>query len=171
MRQNTQAGYLAEATMMAALEWVDLFGPVNILEQVVGGNGVRFDGNYPEVQLAPGREVYRIYPEHIDALLPPNSPNYFVNSPVDGDAMFGPRSVYEPAPISDIYDTYEVMRLMAGSAMDGSGELKFLRATITARGRALVPGDVQDSWDPRERNEVSRDVRAYITVGPYVAGK
>lgn len=170
MRQNTQAGYLAEATLMAALDWVDLFGPVTIREQVFQGNGVRFDGNYPEVQLAPGRQAYRLYPEHFEALLPPNVPNYLVNDATDGDAMFGPRRSLEPEPLADIYDTYEVSRVMPGMALDGSSELKFLRATITARGRAIVPGDVQDTWDVRERNEVSRDVRAYIMMGPYLSG-
>lgn len=186
-RQQMQTRYAARAGLIGALEWFDIFGPSTVRNLMLspGSNeGVQFPactstgGCYPEPPLANNRRAYRLYPEHFDALLSQDggvTPGLLANLPVDADAAFGATSSQTPIVVIDIYDEHVVSKLVPGAAAQGGTKFKYMRTTLTARGRARLKTasstDTAHSEDHgRELNETGADMRAYIVSGPFITG-
>ena len=93
--------------------------------------------------------------------------------PVDADASFGPTSARAPIVVIDIYDEHVVSKLAPGAAAQGGTKFKYMRTTMTARGRAQVKAateQVHAEDHGRQRNETGADMRAYIVSGPFITG-
>jgi hypothetical protein len=101
-------------------------------------------------------------------------PGLLENVPYEADASFGPTSAYTPLVVTDLYDEHIVSKLTPGAAAQGGTKFKYMRTTLTARGRAqLATGDVTDpaaADHNRERNEAAADMRAYVISGPFITG-
>jgi hypothetical protein len=186
-RQQLQTRYTARAGLIGALEWFDIFGPEtvrNIMVTRTTTDTTQFTcvsggSCYPEPPLANNRRVYRLYPEHFDALQERDDgsggtdPGLLEDVPFEADYSFGATSAYTPLVVTDLYDEHVVSKLSPGAAAQGGTKFKYMRTTLTARGRAQVGivSDVSDSGDHnRERNEAAADMRAYIISGPFVTG-
>ena len=186
-RQNLQTRYIARAGVIGALEWFDLFGPETVRDIMITRattDTVQFTCNtdggcYPEPPLAQNRRAYRLYPEHFSALKDRDDGSggtiqgLFEDVPVEADYSFGATSAYTPLVVTDIYDEHVISRLAPGSAAQGGTKFKYMRTTLTTRGRAQlgIVADVSDTGDHnRERNESAADMRAYIISGPFVTG-
>jgi hypothetical protein len=186
-RQQLQTRYTARAGLIGALEWFDIFGPSTVRTIMVtraSTDTVQFScvsgaGCYPEPPLANNRRAYRLYPEHFAALQERDDgsggtePGLLENVPYEADYSFGSTSAYTPLVVTDLYDEHIVNRLAPGAAAQGGTKFKYMRTTMTARGRAQlgIVSDVADSGDHnRERNEAAADMRAYIISGPFITG-
>jgi hypothetical protein len=182
-RQQMQTRYAARAALMGALEWFDIFGPSTVRDLMLtpGSNeGLVFDpctsdgGCYPEPPLANGRRVYRLYPQHFAALIDPDpSIGALENAPVDDEASFGATSAYRPVVVIDVYDEHVVSKLAPGAAAQGGTKFKYMRTTLTARGRAQLKAatDTPHAEDHgRQGHETGADMRAYIVSGPFTTG-
>ena len=185
-RQQMQTRYAARAGLIGALEWFDIFGPStvrNIMLAPGSTAGVTFPpctdptkGCYPEPPLANNRRLYRLYPEHFDALLSQDggvTPGLLANVPVDADSSFGATSAHTPIVVIDIYDEHVVSKLAPGAAAQGGTKFKYMRTTLTARGRARLRNatDTPHAEDHgREVHETGADMRAYIVSGPFITG-
>jgi len=188
-RQQLQTRYAARSAMIGALEWFDIFGPevVRDIVQTRGdtdaklfvcvGDGVTTPKScYPEPPLAGNRRAYRLYEEHFAALIEPDDSGHFINPPVDADAVFGGGSAHTPAFVIDLYDEHIVNRLPPGAAAQGGTKFKYMRTTMTARGRAQVGDGTVDAAEAeageggRQWNETGADIRAYIISGPFISG-
>lgn len=184
-RLQLQTRYAARAGLIGALEWFDIFGPSTIRSLMLtpgSTEGVQFppcvtgSGCYPEPPLAGGRRAYRIYPQHFEALLSQDggvTPGLLETVPVDAHYSFGATSAHTPIVVIDIYDEHIVSKLAPGAAAHGGTKFKYMRTTMTARGRAQV-GAVADHAEGedhgREQNETGADMRAYIISGPFITG-
>jgi hypothetical protein len=183
-RQQLQTRYAAKAGIIGGLEWFDIFGPETVREIMLtpgSTEGVVFtcvsgSSCYPEPPLANNRRAYRLYPEHFAALLSQDggvTPGLLDSLPLDADYSFGATSAYEPVVVVDIYDEHIISQLAPGAAAQGGTKFKYMRTTLTARGRARLHAvtDVSDTEDHgRELNESSADMRAYIISGPFITG-
>ena len=181
-RQQLQTRNAARAGLVGALEWFDIFGPEtvrNIMLTKGSTEGVQFScvsssSCYPEPPLANNRRAYRLYPQHFDALLSQDggtTPGLLENVPYEADSSFGPTSALTPVVVVDIYDEHVVSKLAPGAAAQGGTKFKYMRSTLTARGRAQVPSDNVESEDQgRQTNEAAADMRAYIVSGPFITG-
>jgi hypothetical protein len=186
-RQQMQTRYVARAGLIGALEWFDIFGPSTVRSLMLtpgSDEGVQFpacsstNGCYPEPPLANNRRAYRLYPEHFDALLSQDggvTPGLLANLPIDADASFGSTSSQRPLVVIDIYDEHIVSQLVPGAAAHGGTKFKYMRTTMTARGRARLKTtsatDTAHTEDHgRELNETGADMRAYIVSGPFITG-
>lgn len=185
-RQHLQTRFAARAGLLGALEWFDIFGPSTVRTIMItrsATDGVLFDCDgdscYPEPALANNRRAYRIYPEHFEQLQERDDgaggtdPGLLENVPYEAESSFGAASAYTPLVVTDLYDEHIVSRLAPGAAAHGGTKFKYMRTTMTARGRAQL-GIVSDVSDPndhtRERNEAAADMRAYIISGPFITG-
>jgi len=190
-RQQLQTRYAARASLVGALEWFDIFGPEtvrNIMLTKGSTEGVLFPdcaatgtSCYPEPPLANNRRAYRLYPEHFEALIDPDPAiGFFETLPVDKDqanggdnSSFGVTSAYSPIVVIDLYDEHIVSKLAPGSAAQGGTKFKYMRTTLTARGRARLNavGDNVEADDMgRQQNEIGADMRAYVVSGPFITG-
>jgi len=182
-RQQMQTRYAAKATLTAALDWFDIFGPNTVRDIMLApgsSEGVTFScasgGTcYPEVPMAPGRRAYRLYPEHFSALTTTGGgPGLLVNVPYEPSTSFGAHSAYTPIVVVDIYDEHIITKLAPGAAAQGGTKFKYMRTTLTARARGQVSaGDAAKTatdHDERDRNETGADYRAYVVSGPFVTG-
>ncbi len=187
-RQELQTRYTARAGLIGALEWFDIFGPETVRDIMLTRtttDTVQFacagGSCYPEPPLANNRRAYRLYPEHFTALqerddgMGGTDPGLLEGLPFEADSSFGATSAYTPLVVTDLYDEHIVNKLTPGAAAQGGTKFKYMRTTLTARGRAQVgiAADAKDA-DPsehnRERNEAARDMRAYVISGPFVTG-
>jgi len=184
-RQQMQTRYVARAGMIAALEWFDIFGPStvrNLLLTPGSTAGVEFPactettGCYPEPPLANNRQVYRLYPQHFEALLSQDggvTPGLLTNLPYDADFSFGSTSAQQPLVVIDVYDEHVVSKLAPGAAAQGGTKFKYMRTTLTARGRAQLKNVTETPHaedHERQGNETGADMRAYIISGPFATG-
>ncbi len=184
-RQQMQTRYAARAGLIGALEWFDIFGPSTVRSLMLtpgSTEGVKFpactatSGCYPEPPLANNRRAYRIYPDHFVALLSQDggvTAGLFENLPVVADASFGATSAHTPIIVIDIYDEHVVSKLAPGAAAQGGTKFKYMRTTLTARGRAQLRNvtDVAHGEDHgRQGHETGADMRAYIVSGPFITG-
>jgi len=185
-RQQMQTRYAARGALIGAIEWFDIFGPSTVRDIVQNRQAtdtkefVCSGGScYPEPPLANGRRAYRIYKEHFEALLSQDggiTPGNFQKIPVDPIAVFGEGSAFTPAFVVDLYDEHLVNKLPPGAAAQGGTKFKYMRTTMTARGRAQVGDgtatvDHQEADDRnRQWNETGSDMRAYIISGPFISG-
>jgi len=182
-RQQLQTRNVAWAGLIGALEWYDIFGPVTVRDLMLSPDsteGVLYDactstgGCYPEPPLADGRRAYRIHAEHFEALLSQDgglTPGLIENLPIEADYSFGSTSAHSPVVVVDLYDEHIVSTLAPGAAAQGGTKFKYMRTTLTARGRARVTSDATETDDHgRQRNETAADMRAYVVSGPFVTG-
>lgn len=182
-RQQMQTRYAARAGLIGGLEWFDIFGPEtvrNIMLAPGSTEGVVFppctNGCYPEPPLANNRRAYRLYEQHFAKLLSEDggiTPGLLENAPVDPAYSFGRTSAYTPVVVVDIYDEHVVSKLAPGAAAQGGTKFKYMRSTLTARGRAQVSAvtDHAETEDlGRQQNEAAADMRAYIVSGPFITG-
>jgi hypothetical protein len=182
-RQQMQTRYAARGALVGALEWFDIFGPSTVRSIMLtpgSTEGVQFScvsggSCYPEPPLANNRRAYRLYPEHFEALLSQDggiTPGLFENVPFEADYSFGATSAHTPIVVVDIYDEHVVSTLAPGAAAQGGTKFKYMRTTLTARGRARLSASDQAHPDDqsRERNETGADMRAYIVSGPFITG-
>ena len=186
-RQQMQTRYAARAGVLAALEWFDIFGPEVVRDMMVtdpNQNGIEYacvadKGCYPEPPLPRGRRAYRLYSEHYEALQGADDGALMRDRPIDDDLAsptnysFGPSSAFRPVVVTDMYDEHIVNMLTPGVAAQGGTKFKYMRTTLTARGRARLRdvADIEENDDfNRERNESAADMRAYIISGPFVTG-
>jgi hypothetical protein len=184
-RQHMQTRYAARAALIGGLEWVDIFGPTTVRDILQTGGGVPFECTpappatpvscYPEPPLPNNRRAYRLYEQHFETLIEADGSGPLQNMPVDGDSVFGPGSAYTPVVVVDLYDEHIVNKLPPGAAAQGGTKFKYMRTTMTARGRAQV-GAVADYAEGvpeeggRQWNEAGADMRAYIVSGPFLSG-
>lgn len=183
-RQQIQTRYAARAALIGALEWFDIFGPEtvrNIMLAPGSTEGKQFScvtGThcYPEPELANNRRAYRLYPQHFEALLTQDggvTPGLLENLPYEADTSFGGTSAHVPVVVIDLYDEHVVSTLAPGAAAQGGTKFKYMRTTMTARGRAQL-SQVSDHADTddygRQKNETGADMRAYIISGPFITG-
>ncbi len=181
-RQQMQTRYVARAGLIGALEWFDIFGPETVRNLMLAPGstqGVQFacvsgSSCYPEPPLANNRRAYRLYPDHFEVLLSSDggiTPGLLENLPYEADASFGATSAHAPIVVIDVYDEHVVSKLAPGAAAQGGTKFKYMRTTMTARGRARAVSDHVESDDQgREQNETAADMRAYIISGPFVTG-
>lgn len=184
-RQQMQTRYVSRAALIGTLEWFDIFGPETVRDIMLtpgSTEGVQFpacvsgSGCYPEPPLANNRRAYRVYPQHFEALLSQDggvTPGLIENLPVDADYSFGSTSAHTPVVVVDIYDEHVVSKLAPGAAAQGGTKFKYMRTTMTARGRAQLGSasdDVSSEDHGRQRNETGADMRAYVISGPFVTG-
>ena len=187
-RQQLQTRYAARAGLIGALEWFDIFGPAtvrNIMVTRTSTDTTEFkcgppngEGCYPEPPLANNRRVYRLYPQHFDALQERDDgaggtdPGLLTSKPYERDSSFGSTGAYEPMVTTDLYDEHIVTKLTPGAAAQGGTKFKYMRTTLTARGRGrLSATDLEDTGDHRrQRNETAADMRAYVISGPFITG-
>jgi len=182
-RQQMQTRYAARAGLIGALEWFDIFGPSTVRDLMLtpGSNeGLVFDpctsdgGCYPEPPLANGRRVYRLYPQHFGALIDPDpSIGSLENAPFEDEASFGATSAHGAVVVIDVYDEHVVSKLAPGAAAQGGTKFKYMRTTLTARGRAQLKAatDTPHAEDhDRQGHETGADMRAYIVSGPFTTG-
>jgi hypothetical protein len=181
-RQQMQTRYTARAGLIGALEWFDIFGPSTVRNLMLtpgSTEGKQFScvsgsSCYPEPPLANNRRAYRLYPEHFEALLSQDggiTPGLIANLPYDAEFSFGTTSAHSPVVVIDIYDEHVVSTLAPGAAAQGGTKFKYMRTTMTARGRAQLNSDHAEPEDHgRQRNETAADMRAYIISGPFVTG-
>ncbi len=186
-RQQLQTRDAARAGLLGALEWFDIFGPEtvrNIMVTRTNTDTVQFQcisggSCYPEPPLANNRRAYRLYPEHFTALQERDDgaggtdPGLLEGLPYDPYTTFGKNSAYTPIVVTDIYDEHIVTKLMPGAAAQGGTKFKYMRTTLTARGRAQIgvgTDRVETGDHNRERNEAAADMRAYVISGPFITG-
>ena len=186
-RQQMQTRYAARAGMIGGLEWFDIFGPSTVRNLMLtpgSTEGIQFPactettGCYPEPPLANNRSVYRLYPQHFEALLSQDggvTPGLLANLPYDADYSFGATSAQEPLVVIDVYDEHVVSKLAPGAAAQGGTKFKYMRTTLTARGRAQLKtaaatDNVHAEDHGRQGNETGADMRAYIISGPFMTG-
>jgi hypothetical protein len=183
-RQQMQTRYAARAGLIGALEWFDIFGPETVREIMLtkgSTEGKQFtcvsgSGCYPEPPLANNRRAYRLYPEHFEALMSQDgglTAGLLENLPYDAETSFGLTSAHTPIVVIDIYDEHIISKLAAGGAAQGGTKFKYMRTTMTARGRARLQAvaDKVDSEDQgRQRHETAADMRAYVVSGPFITG-
>ena len=184
-RQQMQTRHAARSALIAGLEWFDIFGPETVrgllLRKTGPTQGKLFACTsapvscYPEPPLALNRRAYRLYAQHFEALIEDDDTGNFRNPPVDADAAFGIGSAYAPAVVVDLYDEHVVTTLPPGAAAQGGTKFKYMRTTMTARGRAQVGDGTADYGEGdadggRQWNETGADMRAYIVSGPFISG-
>jgi len=183
-RQQLQTRYAAKAGLVGALEWFDIFGPETVRNLMLtkgSTEGVQYScvsgsGCYPEPPLANNRRAYRLYPQHFDALLSQDggtTPGLLENVPYKSDSSFGPTSALAPLVVIDIYDEHVISKLAPGAAAQGGTKFKYMRSTLTARGRAQLGSGsdhVESEDQGRQENEAAADMRAYIVSGPFITG-
>ena len=182
-RQQMQTRYAARAGLIGALEWFDIFGPStvrNLMLKPGSNEGVLFTCSggscYPEPPLAGSRRAYRLYPQHFEVLLSQDggtTPGLLDGLPFEEDYSFGSTSAYRPIVVIDIYDERVVSKLAPGAAAQGGSNFKYMRTTLTARGRAQLKAFTESAHAEdhgRQGHETGADMRAYIISGPFVTG-
>jgi len=166
-RQGMQVQYVSEAGLTSALALVDRMGPAALLNSIAESSrlGIRPSMQPFEPDLAADKEGYRMYLGDFAG--------YADDMPVDRSSLGdsgGARQPYEPNFIVDVNDQYSYTGVIAGQRSDGYGDLRYLHATYTSRGRMrLSAGDYTGTSgvDPREYHEAANDARAQGVSGPF----
>ncbi len=165
VKRATQTRYVAESGLTSALSWVDRWGPAALLRamhRTALANQSRGEpalslSEFHEPPLAQGKEGYRIFADDLRSAEGPV---------VDLETVGGARQAYDAAVYVDVYDAYQWTGVVVGERGDGEGQLKYLRATYTARGRTRIRGgDVLVGGDPLHESAV--DARAVGMSGPF----
>jgi hypothetical protein len=164
-RQALQTQYVGESGEMAAVQWLDQYGP-RALEAVMQSTVLPpvFMAPFFEPELAAGKQDYRLYLSDFTATTPSNWP-------IETDPTRGPslgRSVLTPTFTIDYNDNYKYTAVLAGQRTDGYGALHFLGVTATSHGRTQVASDYRNTtYDTRLYHEGASDARAFLVAGPY----
>ena len=169
-RQASQTQHLAETGLTASLSWVDRNGPEVLLRST--GRSAASPLNlapFESVNLAPGMNGLRLYgaASGTDGSIIPGELNANVTNAIDeADDVVGPLQSYQPYLAVDVYDTYQYVGVIAGYPAAAQGNLRFLGATYTARGRTRLPTETQEG-DLRFANETASDARTRGVSGPF----
>jgi len=164
-RQALQTQYVGETGGVAAIQWLDQYGP-RALEAVMQSTVLPpvFMTPFFEPELAPGKQDYRLYLTDFTA-------TSTSNWPIETDSTRGPslgRTVLTPSFIVDFNDNYKYTATLPGQRADGYGALHFLGVTATSHGRTEVAADYQNTaYDTRLYHEGASDARAFLVAGPY----
>lgn len=160
-RVATQAYYVADTGMTQAHAWVDNRGPATLLRLVkLSENDDPLDLQPFEPQMESGRGAYRLDGTDLSGL---------GAAPLD-QAALGPRQVYAPNFLVDVYDVHLHTGTQAGHRADGNSPMRYLRATYTSRGRMTIAGDFEEDGDRRSYHEGARDMRSEALSGPFGGG-
>lgn len=169
-RMATQTDRLAETGLIAALAWVDRSGAEVLMRSTARSAASRLDLTpFEPVGLAPTKNGLRLYGAGAspDGTVMPGELNAGVVNAIDArENVLGPRQPYEPFLAVDVYDSHQYVGVIPGYPAGAQGNLKFISATYTARGRARIPTEVRDG-DQRFANETASDARARGVSGPY----
>jgi len=169
-RMATQTDRLAETGLTAGLAWVDRTGPEVLLRSTARSAGSRLDLTpFEPVGLAPDKNGLRLYGAGAtpDGTVLAGELNMGVVNAIDSrENVLGPRQPYEPFLAVDVYDTYRYVGVIAGYPAGGQGNLTFVSASYTARGRARLPSEIREA-DRRFANETASDARARGVSGPF----
>lgn len=169
-RMATQTDRLAETGLVAALGWVDRTGPEVLMRSTARSATSQLNLTpFEPVGLAPGKNGLRLYGggSTPDGTVLPGELNAGVANAVDlRENVLGPRQPYEPFLAVDVYDSHQYVGVIPGYPAGGQGNLKFISATYTARGRARIPTEVRET-DQRFANETASDARARGVSGPF----
>lgn len=158
-RQAMQTDQVAESGLTATLALIDLLGPQSVLFAIESGGAPTMYA--PEPALAEGKTGYRFYNDDFSY--------YFTGDqiPVPTD-FYGPKNAFQSEFVVDMNDHYTYIGVVPGSRSDGYGNMRFMHATYTARGRAQVAGgDVVSTGDTRQFNETASNARAFALTGPF----
>jgi hypothetical protein len=167
-----QTDYVAEAALIAAMDWVDRSSPRLLVELMD-----RYESTRTQIDMAPfepplyvgtgdattpNREfAYRLYEND----LTPVAVGGGANPDPIADTSFGLRNAYTPLVLVDVYDVHVYTGVTAGYvASGGSGGFRFLRATYTARGRARLSSGTAAA---QNLHEAAADARAIGISGPF----
>jgi hypothetical protein len=172
VRQLMQTQYVGESGVMATMALVDRIGPhalQSIMRQrnqlrMASGNLSAIDmEGYGEPPLAPSKDGYRFNGDELQSIVGVQA--------ADRESLGGERQAYTPMILVDVYDTHTVTRVVAGERADGYGQMRYIRATYTGRGRTRVAaGDAQVAGDVRQFHEGASDARAHGVSGPFGGG-
>jgi hypothetical protein len=168
VRQLVQTQYVGEGGVMAALSFVDRIGPRSM--QSLMRQRLLMRGGLPAIDLTHNGEPpmlvnkdgYRFSGAELQAITG--------LEPVDREGLGGQRQQYTPMLLVDVYDNYIWSHVMAGERADGQGQMRYMRATYTARGRTRVFGDHTVDEAGRQFHEGASDARAHGVTGPYGGG-
>lgn len=169
MRRAMQTQHVAESGAIGALAWVDRWGPPALLRAMTrtseahrsSGEEALSLSEFHEPELADGKDGYRMFLEDLQT---------DDGIPIDRETLGGGAQAYDAQIYVDVYDVYTTTRTLPGYRSDGRGEVKFMRATYTSRGRTRVAaGDVRedDTTVQREYHEGASDARAHGLSGPF----
>lgn len=169
-RMATQTDRLAETGLTASLAWVDRTGPEVLMRSTARSAASRLNlAPFEPVSLAPGKNGLRLYGAATapDGSVLPGELNMGVVNAIDEQAnVLGPRQPYVPFLAVDVYDSYRYVGVLPGYPAGGQGNLTFVSATYTARGRARLPNETREA-DQRFAHETASDARARGVSGPY----
>ena len=170
-RMATQTDRLAETGLIAALAWVDRSGAEVLMRSTARSAASRLDLTpFEPVSLAPDKNGLRLYGggSAPDGSVLPGELNAGVVNAIDlRENVLGPRQPYEPFLAVDVYDSHQYVGVIPGYPAGNQGNLKFISATYTARGRARLPTEIRDATDQRFAHETASDARARGVSGPY----
>src|SRR5690606_6483081 len=127
LKSAAQTQYVSETGLESALGFVDQVGGAALVQALI-----QSETTYPptmapfEPELPAGKHNYRIYSSD------------FTVVPVVNREMVGAEQAYVPLFVVDVNDDHLVSKPIAGHRSDGRGNLRFLRATYTSRGRLRV---------------------------------
>ncbi len=159
-RQALQTRFVAESGLQGGIAAVDSMGPASLdaaMQRSTPPVLVPFEPN-----LLPGKYGYRMYLADFSPTAPP------IETDPARTPSLGPYMGYRPQFILDVNDSHTFTRPIAGDRSDGYGELQFLAATYTSRGRTPVTGtDYRTLGDTRDYHEGASDARAHVVLGPY----
>lgn len=170
-RRVLQTHYIAESALTATLAHVDAVGPRTV-RIVMARDPVAISTSIAAEEPLTGRDItnYRLtmsdYAGAIGALAP------VVETSSARGASLGPGLGVVPDFTVDLNDDYLVSRPIAGARSDGYGELRYMMATYTARGRTRPPIDIDDNGAVaggvlRGLHETASNARAYAISGPF----
>lgn len=153
-RNALQTQYVAESALNSSIAMIDAMGPAALLYAMRQSTPPALQPYEPD--LLPGRNGYRI----TRADFPTDAP------PIEADGRWTQQGI-QPEFAVDINDEYVFTGAIEGQRSDGYGQLQYLAATFTARGRTRMASDVRLSGDGRDYHEGASDARAFIVSGPF----
>lgn len=169
-RRMMQTHYVAESALSSTLALVDVMRP-EVLRVAMSQSPVAAATRLASEEPATTRAItnYRLYMSDYASL------GGIVGAVVETNAgrgeSLGPGLGVTPDFAVDVNDDYLVSRPIAGGRSDGYGDMHFMMATYTARGRTRPPADAIDAGDtsaaPRGLHETAANARAYAISGPF----
>jgi hypothetical protein len=172
-RRALQTHYVAESALVTTLALVDVLRP-EVIRVAMAQSPVATSTRIATEEPATAREItnYRLYMSDYASFAG------VVGSVVETDpgrgASLGPMLGVAPDFAVDVNDDYLVSRPIAGARSDGYGELRYMMATYTARGRTRPPLDAYDPGEvaalgagARGLHETAANARAYAISGPF----